>query len=125
MNNNKLRSIVAIGFLILTLGGCSTLESVPINRSKPEGLRSQLAVGETVSVWLNSGDQRKFRIRALETDAVVGRDVRIPYTDIYRVEVKTVDYEGTVKTALAATALVVVYIAAAIADDGLYYEFAP
>ena len=119
MNNKNLLSILAAGLVLLTFAGCSTLEYVPINRSKPEELRSQLAVGNTVHVRLQSGDQRQFRIVALEADAIVGRDVRIAYKDIDLLEVKTRDYEGTTKTALAVGALALVYIAAAVIDAEL------
>lgn len=116
MNNNNLRSIVAAGLVLLMLGGCATLEYVPIDRSKPETLRSQLAVGETVIVRLHNGDHREFRVLALEPDAIVGRHERIAYQDIDLVEVKKVDYDGTAKTALAVTALAAVVIAAVIVD---------
>lgn len=117
MKNNNLRWVVAAaGFVLVTLAGCSTLEYVPINRSKPETVRSQLAVGETVHVRLQSGEQRQFRIVALEPDAIVGRDERIAYRDIDLLEVKTTDYEGTTKTALAAGAVVLVFIAAAVIE---------
>ena len=118
MNCNNLQSL-ATAALLVTLGGCTTLEYVPIERARPETLRTQLEVGETVIVRLHSGDQRQLRIRALEPDAIVGRDARIPYADIDRLEVKTRDYEGTAKTALAAAAVVVVYIGAAILEAQL------
>lgn len=123
MNNNNLRSIAAAGLVLLNLAGCSALEHVPINRSKPEEVRSQLGVGETVNVRLQSGDRRQFRIVALEADAIVGRDERIAYRDIDLLEVKKVDYEGTVKTALAVTALAAVFVAALVVDAELDEEW--
>jgi hypothetical protein len=122
MNNKKLLSILVITLGILALAACSTLEHVPINRSKPETVRSQLTVGETVHVRLQNGDQRQFRIVALEPDAIVGRDERIAYADIDLLEVKTVDYEGTVKTAAAVGALALVFIAALVIEAELEKE---
>lgn len=122
MNNKNLRTILAAGLVSITLGACSTLESVPINRSKPEELRSQLTVGETVNVRLQSGDRYQFRILALEADAIVGRDQRIAYKDIDLLEVKQVDYEGTAKTAAAVGALALVYIAAMVIEAELDNE---
>jgi hypothetical protein len=102
----------------LTISGCSTLESVPVNRSKPEDLRSQLAVGEIVSVRLYTGERYQFRIVTLESDTIVGDQQRIAYRDIDVIDVKSVDYAGTAKTALAAGALAVVVVGAAILQDG-------
>jgi hypothetical protein len=119
MNNNNLRSILAAGLVTFMLSGCATLEYVPINRSKPENVRSDLAVGETVHVRLQNGDEWQFRIVGLEADAIVGRDVRIPYEDIDLLEVKTRDYEGTAKTVVAVGAIALVYIAAAVIEAEL------
>jgi hypothetical protein len=122
MNNKNLQSTLAAGVVLVTLAGCSTLEYVPINRSKPEDVRSQLSVGETVRVRLQNGDEWQFRIVGLEADAIVGRDSRIAYKDIDLLEVKTVDYEGTIKTAGAVAALALVFVAAAVIEAELDEE---
>jgi hypothetical protein len=119
MNKKNRLSILGTCLVILTLAGCSTLDPVPINRSKPEELRSQLTVGKTVHVRLQSGEQHQFRIVALESDAIVGPGVRIAYRDIDLLELKARDYEGTTKTALALGALALVYIAAAVIEAEL------
>ena len=118
MNNKNLR-LVAVTVLLATLAGCTTLEYVPIERAQPETLRTRLEVGETVIVRLHSGDERKFRIRALEADAIVGRGERIAYKDIDRIDVKTVDYEGTAKSTLAVAAIAAVYIASVLIEAEL------
>jgi hypothetical protein len=120
MNNKNLGWIVAAG---LILSGCSTLESVPVNRSKPEDLRSQLAVGETVSIRLYTGERHQFRIVALESDTMVGRDQRIAYRDIDLIDVESVDYARPAKTALALGALAVVVIGVAILEAELDDEY--
>jgi hypothetical protein len=122
MNNKNLQSILVAGLVLFLLTGCSTLEYVPINRSKPENLRSQLAVGETVHIRLQNGDEWQFRIVGLEADAIVGRDTRIAYKDIDLLEVKTVDYEGTIKTAGAVAALALVFVASAVIEAELDEE---
>src|ERR1043165_5272094 len=122
MNNNNLLMALVTGFVFSSLVGCATLESVPINRSRPQELQAQLAVGDTVHVRLQSGDQRQFRIVALEPDAIVGRDYRVPYKDIDLLEIKTVDFEGPTKTMLAVSALALVYVAAAVIEAELDEE---
>jgi len=122
MNNKNLRLMLAAGLVSFTLGGCATLEDVPIDRSKPETVQSQLAVGDTVYVRLQRGDVRHFRIVALEPDAIVGRHERIAYQDIDLIEVKKVDYEGPIKTGAAVAVLALVYIAAMVIEDELNEE---
>ena len=58
----------------------------------------------------------KFRILALEQDAIVGRHVRISYDDVLWVNRLETDYKGTVLTALAVTALAVIYVGAAVLE---------
>src|SRR5262245_47467066 len=122
MNNKNLRSMLLAGLFSFVLGGCSTLEYAPIDRSKPETVRSQLAVGETVHIRLQNGDEWQFRVVGLEADAIVGRDVRIAYRDIDLLEVMTRDYEGTAKTAGAVAVLALVYVAAAVIEAELEDE---
>jgi hypothetical protein len=116
MNNKNLRSIAATALAILTLCGCTSLQYVPVNRAKPEELRSQLSVGETVVVRMVNGDQHEFRVVALEADAIVGKHERIAYRDIDLIEVKYADYKGTALTAGAVAALAVVVIGGVILD---------
>jgi hypothetical protein len=119
MNNKNLRTIAVIGCAALALVGCTSLEHVPINRAKPEELRSRLAVGENVLVRLHNGDERQFRIVALEPDAIVSRDERIPYADIDLIDVKFVDYKGTAYATGAIALLAVVFVGSALLDSEL------
>jgi hypothetical protein len=121
MNNKNLRSMAATG-LVFMFGGCATMEYVPINRSRPETVQTQLAVGDTVHIRLQNGDEWQFRIVALEPGVIVGRDARIAYKDIDLLEVKNVDVEGPVKVGLAVGALALVYIAAAVIEAELDEE---
>lgn len=121
MKNKKFEAMLAAG-LFAMLAGCATMEYVPVNRSKPETVQAQLAVGDTVHVRLQNGDEWQFKVVALEPDVIVGRDARIAYKDIDLLEVKTVDYEGTAKTVGAVAVLALVYIAAAVIEAELDEE---
>ena len=111
MNHENLRSMAAAALCVCLLAGCSTLEYVEVDRARPESLRSQLEVGETVIIRLYHGERRQFRIVALEPDAIVGSHERVAYRDIDLIEVEKRDVGGTMKTALAVGALAVVAIA--------------
>jgi hypothetical protein len=119
MNNKNLRSIAAFGLALLALAGCTSLESVPVNRSQPEDLQSRLSVGETVAVRLKNGDEHEFRIVALEPDAIVGRKQRVAYEDLDVVDVKYVDYKGTAQATGAVALLAVVFIGGAVLESEL------
>jgi hypothetical protein len=110
MNERFRRGIVAMTAASLLSSACTTVESVPIPRSNPRELQTTLRVGETVIVKTIDGQERQFRILALEEDAIVGRHERISYADILWVNARTTDYKGTALTVLATTALVIVYV---------------
>jgi len=124
MNNKNLRVALAAALLVM-LAGCTTLEYVPINRSRPEELRKQLAVGETVHVRLQSGDRRQFRISALDADGMIGRADRVAYKDIDLLEVETRDYSGTAKTVLVAGGIAVAFVALAVLEAEIEKDSQP
>jgi len=125
MKNKNLRSIAATGLALLTLAGCASLENVPVNRSKPDELKSQLSVGEDVVVRTVDGAKHEFRVVALEADDIVGKNERVAYRDVDTVDVKYTDYKGTALTAGAVALLGVVVIGGAILDSELEEDSQP
>ncbi len=77
------RAILALAFA-LALGGCmSTAVMQPTEASK-------LHPGETVMLRLWSGEPRLLKIKAVEPDALVGEDARVPLKNIgliYRTQI--------------------------------------
>ena len=122
MKNKKIRASIAAGLAFLALCGCTTLDHVRIDRTRPESLRSQLEVGQVVSIRLQSGAKHQFRIVALEADAIVGRNQRVAYRDIDLLEVRKRDYEGTAKTVLTATAIAAMFAALLVIEAELEDE---
>jgi hypothetical protein len=116
MNNKNLRPVAALALALLTLVGCTSLEYLPVDRSRPEELQSRLNVGETVVVRLKNGEEREFRITALEPDAIVGRKERVAYQDVDVIEVKYLDYQGTAQATGAVALLALVVVGGAILD---------
>ena len=116
MNERLRRGMIVMTAASVFSSACTTIESVPIPRSNPRELRTTLRVGENVVVRTYDGHERQFRIKALEEGAIVGRHERISYEDILWMNTLKTDYKGTALTALAVTALVVVYVAAAVLE---------
>jgi hypothetical protein len=50
-----------------------------------------VAVGEDVAVTRFDGQELKFKVTAVEPDALVGAEVRVPYQDIAKLEVRRHD----------------------------------
>jgi hypothetical protein len=116
MSERFRRGMVAMTAASLLCSACTTIDSVPMPRSDPRELRTTLRVGETVVVKTYDRREKKLRILALEEDAIVGRRVRISYDDVLWVNRLETDYKGTVMSVLAVTALVVVYLGAAVLE---------
>jgi hypothetical protein len=97
-----------------------TLERVEIPRSNPAEMREFVHPGESVVVRLVSGEEKRFEVKAIEDDAIVGRrGQRVAYDDISTLDVSTRDVEGTIKTGLVVTALVAGTFALLVLDAKL------
>ena len=112
---------IAIGMAIVALlSACMSLERVDIPRSNPARLRERVHPGESVVVRLVSGEEKRFEVKAIEDDAIVGRrGQRVPYDDISTLDVSTRDVEGTLKSGLAVTALVAATLALLVIEAEL------
>ena len=52
---------------------------------------SELAVGDTVEIVTADTEKLRFKITAIEDDALIGDDVRVPKADIRIVSVESID----------------------------------
>lgn len=102
------------------LSACASLEQIPVSRTNPAEVRTVLEPGDFVVVRTWTGEETRFEVKRLEADAIMGtRGQRVAYADIQMLDVSEADVGGTVKTALAATALVVVALAFLVLDAEL------
>jgi hypothetical protein len=80
--------------LVLLLSGCFLLTSCATTRvtSFPDeqtpNVQPDLTIGNTVRATLHTGEVREFKVTAMEADALVGKNIRIPYKDLRFLEVK-------------------------------------
>jgi hypothetical protein len=79
-------ALVAISTFLAT--GCASLQPVALNHSAQRIERPAVNVGESVVVKTTSGETRKFTVTGVEDDALVGKDVRVPYADISTLDVR-------------------------------------
>jgi hypothetical protein len=83
------RSIALISTLAYALAACTSLQGVPI--SHEPGKTPAVKVGETVEVTNSKGETLKFKVTAIEPDALVGKDIRVPYVEITTLQVERND----------------------------------
>jgi hypothetical protein len=69
----------------LICAGCTTTRYLPA----PSATTDSTALpkpGRKIIVTLKSGDTREFRLTGIESDALVGKEVRIPFAEIGRIQ---------------------------------------
>jgi hypothetical protein len=71
--------------LCLSGAGCTTIRTLPLPRA-PQAKLEGIKPGSKVIVTLRSGERRKFRVTAVDTDALSGRDARIVFADIEKLQ---------------------------------------
>ncbi|HTU66484.1 MAG TPA: hypothetical protein VMF52_11085 [Steroidobacteraceae bacterium] len=88
MNIRFQRAVAAIVLTAFLVTGCATTQPVAVDVSGMPGKTPAVHVGESVVVKTVNGETRRFTVTGVETDALVGKDVRVPYADISTLDVK-------------------------------------
>lgn len=99
--------------ICLAAAGCTTTRTLPRPAAAIEAQSAGLKPGDKVIVTLASGEVRKFRLTAIEADALVGKDVRIAFADIEKLQSRKVS--GRKVAAFVGATVVVIAGALAIA----------
>ena len=109
-------SLVAVAAFLTT--GCASMQPVALNHSAGHFERPSVNVGESVVVKTTSGQTRKFTVTSVEDDALVGKDVRVPYSEMASLDVARAG-EHKMSTGLIVGIVVgVVALAAAVGSGG-------
>jgi hypothetical protein len=98
----------------LTASGCTSLRQVNVSGTEA---RERVEVGDTVRVHTSYARKFEFRVTAVDDEALVGKDVRVPFEDIDRLEVRELDgwkTAGAVGTTVGGLWLIGVLLAAAL-----------
>lgn len=106
-------------FVVVALSGCAyTMEPV----GDDQEIRVQLTVGDTVRVLTKDSQRRVFKIVSLESDAMIGDEVRIPYADIVFLERRR---SSPGRTAAGVTTGVLMTIILVVTASGAAVGFPP
>ena len=116
MTNNKWQRVIAFvcvaSFLVTS---CTSLHRVSVPGSETSSTVPSVQVGDSVIVTTRAGEQRKFKVTAVEPEALAGKDVRVAYADMAS---RSVRQTSVGKTTLL-VALVVLGILTIVGSDAL------
>src|SRR5215470_9547538 len=90
---NRAIALLTVAAFLTT--GCTTLQSVPLASSQQGSARPSVEVGESVIVTKKDGAKQKFKVSAVNDDALVGQNVRVPYGDMASLQVERSDGSHT------------------------------
>ena len=115
--------LTALGVL---LAGCVSMRSVPLPVPGQPASSVAVKVGDQVQVQTKTGETVEFKVTAIESDALAGKDRRVRFVDMTGLQVKHLDKLRT-GGAVAGTTLGVgvVVILIALATGGFAIMVGP
>jgi hypothetical protein len=87
------------------LVGCTSFRST--KEQTTEVAVSELAVGDTVQIINADAEKLRFTIEAIEDDALIGENIRVPIGDIRLVSVERIDPGKTAAAGLTTGAIII------------------
>ena len=87
------------------LVGCTSFRSA--EGQTTEVTISELAVGDTVQIINADAEKLRFTIEAIEDDALIGENIRVPIGDIRLVSVERIDPGKTAAAGLTTGAIII------------------
>jgi hypothetical protein len=85
MKTRTWNRVVALLVTVSYLAGCANLQNVPLGQSI---VHPEVEVGESVVVTTKTGEKKTFTVTAVENDALVGSNARVPYAEMARLDVE-------------------------------------
>jgi hypothetical protein len=76
--------------VVLATPSCTTLRNVPLREISAETIAQQVQRGDVVHVYLNSGEEKEFKVTSVGTDALLGKNERVPFADIQSLQKRKV-----------------------------------
>ena len=116
MTNNKWQRVIAfvcVASFVVT--SCTSLHRVSVPGSETSSTVPSVQVGDSVVVTTRAGEQKKFKVTAVEPEALAGKDVRVAYADMASLSVR----QTSVGKTTLLVALVVLGILTIVGSDAL------
>lgn len=113
--NKWQRTIAVICIVSFLVTSCTSLNRISIPGAETAAALPAVQVNDSVVVTTKQGEEKRFKVTAVETDALAGKDVRVLYTDMASLSVRKSDRGKT----WIAVALVVLGVMIVVGADAL------
>jgi hypothetical protein len=120
MTNNKWQRVIAFVCAAgLLMTSCTSLHRVSVPGSETNSTVPSVQVGDSVVVTTRSGEQKKFKVTAVEPDALAGKNVRVAYGDMASLSVRERSVGKTTLLVALVTLGVYMIVGADALEDGV------
>ena len=120
MTNNKWQRVIAFvcvaSFLVTS---CTSLHRVSVPGSETSSTVPSVQVGDSVVVTTRAGEQKKFKVTAVEPEALAGKNVRVAYADMASLNVRQTSVGKTTLLVALVTLGVYMIVGADALEDGV------
>ena len=117
------RVLVTMICVTVLLTGCTTMN--PVDLATDQSMASVLQPNDFVRVWMRDGRVLELKLTAIEPDALVGAEQRLPLKDVVRVEKRGFSAPRTTLLVLAITASVLAALVLALSHATYFAPGAP
>jgi hypothetical protein len=111
------RALVFIVTASFTLTSCTSLQGVTLPSAERPSQLPAVKPGETVVLTTRSGQTQSFEVTAVEADALVGKNIRVPYADIATLNVRRFNSARTGIVAIVVGAIALIAVLVAVIED--------
>ena len=119
MTNNKWqRAIALVCTLSFLVTSCTSLHRVSVPGTETTAAAPAVQVGDSVVVTTKAGEEKKFKVTAIEPDALVGKDGRVPYADMATLSIKELQAGKTTLAVVLVVLVILMIVGADALADG-------
>jgi len=117
MAANRWQQALTVGCVAVFLTtSCTSLHTVNIPSSDSPPASPAVEIGDTVVITSRDANKKRFKVTAIETDALIGKGERVAYADMATLNVEQVR-SVTVAWVMIAIAAAALIVAHAIDED--------
>jgi hypothetical protein len=118
MSAKSWRRVVALTVIIsFLMTSCASFHDVQIPTAN-QSVAPAVQVGQTVEATTRDGAKKRFKVTAVEADALVGQDVRVAYEDMTSLRIQSNSVGSNKATWIVVGVLAAAGIAAAAGGGG-------
>lgn len=111
------RTIAVVCVVSFLVTSCTSLDRISIPGAETAAALPAVQVSDSVVVTTKQGEEKRFKVTAVESDALAGFGVRVLYTDMASLSVRNSDRGKTwIAVALVALGVLIVVGADALGD---------